>query len=180
MKPFLEAFDVIKIYSARGIRIIPVHRRPSTPSRGQLRRLVETHGRQDPMLSLCATVIGLGRLGSKVAWNLSEQGIGKLILVDPQVIERPNQQLAIYRHFPLGTPKVMMMAGFLRGTRVTAIQKALHELSEEEWSIVFDSDAVFVCIDNGLGRALACLRAMEAGVPSSKMECMYTARVSGW
>ena len=164
---FLEAFDLIKIYSARGIRIIFTHQEgwhdPSQARR--FRRLIDTYGRRDAMPRLSASVIGLGRLGSKVASNLSEQGIGKLVLIDPQTIEHSNQQLTIYRRFPLGTPKVVALTDFLKGTPTVAIQKSLEELTEAEWAEVLDSDVIFVCVDSWLGRALACIRAMQAGIP---------------
>jgi len=164
---FLEAFDLIKIYSARGIRILFTHQeRWHDPSQTRkFRRLIDTYGWRDPMPHLSASVIGLGRLGSKVALNLSEQGIGKLVLIDPQTIEHPNQQLAVYRCFPLGTPKVVALADFLKGTSTVAIQKSLEELTEAEWAKILDSDVIFVCVDSWLGRALACIRAMQAGIP---------------
>ena len=163
---FLEHFDVIKVYSARGIRYLARESgRMDRAWRGSFRRLLDTYG-ADPMLRLTACVIGLGRLGSKVTMALSEQGIGALFLVDPQRIERPNRQLALYRGFPLGTPKVEALRSFLgREQKVMGIAKALWELDSDDWGWVFGADVIFVCVDNALARVLAVTRALEAGIP---------------
>ena len=164
---FLDQFDVIKIYSARGIRYLA--REPGRMDRawrGSFRRLLDTYGWTDPMPRLTACVIGLGRLGSKVAMALSEQGIGTLILVDPQRIERPNRQLALYRGVPLGTPKVEALRSFLQSEQeVMGIAKAFWELDSEDWGWVLGADVIFVCVDNALARVLAIARALEAGIP---------------
>lgn len=164
--PMIAAFSSVKVYSARGIRILYRDRlAPTASHQAQFRRLLDTYGWRDPMPRLSATVLGLGRLGSKVACNLSEQGIQKLVLVDSQEVERPNQQLAVYRRVPLGTPKVLALASFLKGTRIVPIQRAVEDLTEEDWAEVFASDVIFVCVDSALARVLACLRAMSAGIP---------------
>ena len=164
---FLDHFDVIKVYSARGIRYLA--REPGRMDRawrGSFRRLLDTYGWTDPMPRLTACVIGLGRLGSKVAMALSEQGIGTLILVDPQRIERPNRQLALYRGVPLGTPKVEALQTFLgKEQKAMGIAKALWELDGEDWGWVLEADVIFVCVDNALARVLAVTRALQAGIP---------------
>jgi len=141
-------------------------RRMDRAWRGSFRRLLDTYGWTDPMPRLTACVIGLGRLGSKVAMALSEQGIGTLILVDPQRIERPNCQLVLYRGVPLGTPKVEAMRALLgREQKVICIAKSLWELDREDWGWVLGADVIFVCVDNALTRVLAVTRALQAGIP---------------
>ncbi|MEM4723554.1 MAG: ThiF family adenylyltransferase [Candidatus Hadarchaeum sp.] len=163
---FLSAFDVIKIYAARGVRVLFLGgQRIDSSYRRQFRRVLDTYGWRDPMPYLSATVVGLGRLGSHVACCLSAQGIRRLVLIDPQTVERPNQQLIFYRNASIGTPKVSALTPFLRGTEVVPLQKALQDLTEEEWKQVVDTDAIFVCVDSSLPRILACVQAMRVGLP---------------
>ena len=111
--------------------------------------------------------MGLGRLGSKVVQALSEQGVRRLVLIDPQTLEEANQQLAIYNRFPPGTPKLAAIKEFLSPYRqeLITIAKPFWDLSDEEWRIFADVDVLFLCVDNTLTRLVACRQAMRAGIP---------------
>ncbi len=166
-REFLDHFDIVKIYSARGIRIIRARReRLDRTYRATFRRLLYTYGWGDPISQITACVVGLGRLGSKVALALSEQGVRRFILIDPQAVEKANQQLALYRAAGIGTPKVEVVKKALgEDAEVVAIPKALWDLNAEELALVTDADVMFVCVDNVLTRAMACALAMRLGIP---------------
>lgn len=167
-REFLQSFDVIKVFSNRGIWVITAGRtRPRRDYLSRFRRLLDTYGYDDLFPQLTFGVVGLGRLGSKVAQALSEQGARKLVLMDPQTLEEPNRQLAIYSRFPVATPKPAAIEEFLSpyGQELVTIQKPLWGLSDGEWRIFADLDMLFLCVDNGLARLVACHRAMRAGIP---------------
>ena len=165
---FLASFDVIKVFSDQGIRVITSER--THLERGYIsrfRRLLDTYGHDDPLPQLTVGVVGLGRLGSKLVQALSEQGARRLLLIDPQTLEEANRQLAIYSRFPPGTPKPVAIKEFLKPfeQELTTIQKPLWDLSPEEWRTFADLDVLFLCVDNALTRLVACQRAMRAGIP---------------
>ena len=165
---FLASFDVIKVFSDRGIRVItPERTRLERSYISHFRRLLDTYGHDDLLPQLTVGVVGLGRLGSKIAQALSEQGARRLVLIDPQTLEEANRQLAIYSRFPPGTPKLTAIKEFLKPFKqeLITIQKPLWDLSDREWRTFADLDALFLCVDNALTRLVACNRAMQAGVP---------------
>jgi hypothetical protein len=168
LQEFLTGFDIIKVFSDQGIWVItPGRIRLEHDYISRFRRLLDTYGRDDPFPELTIGIVGLGRLGSKVAQALSEQGARRLLLIDPQTLEEANRQLAIYSRFPLGTPKLAAIKEFLSPYKqeLTTIQKPLWELNAEEWRAFADLDVLFLCVDNALTRLVACQWAMRAGIP---------------
>jgi len=167
-RDFLASFDVIKVFSDRGFRIIRGRARLEQGYRARFQRVLDTYG-ADPLPGLTAIVVGLGRLGSKVAQALVEQGIRSLILIDPQTVEEPNRQLLPYSRAPVGSPKVEALKSQLQGygLEVSTIQKAIWDLDkgDGEWQALADGDVLFLCTDNALARATACCWALRVGIP---------------
>jgi len=166
-RDFLATFDIVKLYSARGLRLL--HARAAgleRAERGRLRRVFDTYGWQDPTPHITACVIGVGRLGSKTALALAEQGVRRFVLIDPENIERPNQQLMAYSRARIGTPKVNALAELLSPLDdVRPIHKSLWDLDERDWGQLADADVVFLCVDSALARLVACHRLMGLGLP---------------
>lgn len=167
-REFITSFDVLKVFSDRGIRVIIARRsRLERDYTARFARMLETYGRNDPVPQLDVGVIGLGRLGSKVVQDLTEQGVRSFVLVDPQMTEAANQQLAVYNRFPIGVPKVEAIKEWLKpyGQEVITIPKPIWELNDREWKTFADLDLCFLCVDNSLTRLVVCQHAMRAGIP---------------
>ena len=61
-------------------------------------------------------IVGAGGLGSPAALYLAAAGVGRLILADPDVVDRSNlQRQVIYGEEDVGAPKVAAAAGRLAG-----------------------------------------------------------------
>ena len=103
-----------------------------------------------------AAIFGLGGLGVIVAEMLARVGIGKLILVDRDIVGEENLNRLGYTYEDIGKPKAEALAEKLMG-----IAKARGELKLEietytvdivAWEklrkIVEESDILFTCLDN--------------------------------
>ena len=122
-------------------------------------RVAQTFGEgtYDLLRSIKAGVIGCSGTGGLMVEQLARNGIGKLLLVDPDVVEEKNlnripnttQQDAINR-----TAKVSVLSKSIEkmglGTEVMALQKNL--IDPETVLAVADCDIVFGCLDTVEGR----------------------------
>ena len=96
-------------------------------------------------------VAGLGGLGSPVAMYLAAAGVGKLVLVDHDVVEASNLQRQIaHQQNSVGQPKSVSGAERVKalnpGVQVTAIQEKLGEQNLP--TLVKQVDLVIDCTDN--------------------------------
>ena len=63
---------------------------------------------QKRLLDSTVLVFGLGGLGSPASHYLASAGVGKLVLVDPDTVDRTNlQRQTLYSIDDLGIPKVL-------------------------------------------------------------------------
>jgi hypothetical protein len=97
------------------------------------------------------TIIGLGGIGSWVAYGLVLAGVRKLTLVDADVVELSNlNRQCLYDTQSVGQPKVEVMSAKLRVFEpelVTTNIQCLVDTSETCAQVSTDSDLVICCAD---------------------------------
>jgi len=94
-------------------------------------------------------VIGLGSLGGFFAENISKlDGVKRLILVDPDIVEKKNLKNSIYRKRDVGKGKVDALADILEFSLDGSIEiiKIFKEFKEGETQLP-EADLVFDCRD---------------------------------
>lgn len=110
---------------------------------------------QQQLLNSHIILFGLGGLGSPVALYLAAAGVGRMTLVDPDVVEVTNLQRQI-AHFEenLGQQKVSSGAQQIhRLNSATKVITIAEKLENERLSQEIDkADLVLDCIDNHQGR----------------------------
>ena len=69
--------------------------------------LIERHGQKvfEILSKACVGIAGLGGLGSNIAMMLARSGIGRLLLIDFDVVEPSNLNRQHYMVSHLGMPK---------------------------------------------------------------------------
>lgn len=109
--------------------------------------------------TLAAAVIGCSGTGSIVAELLARLGIGRLVLVDPDVVEEKNLNRILNsgkEDAYLARPKVQVVASAVArtglGQEVTPL--ALNVMSKAAVTAVAQCDVVFGCMDGAEGRHL--------------------------
>lgn len=121
-------------------------------------------------------VFGIGGVGSYVAEALARGGVGKLVLVDNDVVSKSNiNRQLIALHSTVGMPKTQVMAARIKDI-CPKTEVATHELfylPETADSLPFDSwDYIVDAIDTVSGKLELAVRAKAAGVPL--ISCMGT------
>ncbi len=106
---------------------------------------------QERILAAHALVIGAGGLGSPAALFLASAGVGRITLVDDDVVDLTNLQRQIaHTTARVGEPKVRSAAQALQalnpGVRVDAIQARADKAWLDEW--VGQATVVLDCSDN--------------------------------
>lgn len=123
---------------------------------------------QEKLVNSHVLIIGLGGLGSPVSLYLTAAGIGKLTLVDFDVVEASNlQRQIIHREDRLGMSKVESAKQTLTEVNPHVEIVAVNAFLTE--SALFDLcqhvDLVIDCTDNGLSRSLINRVVMRAKKP---------------
>src|SRR3990172_4529693 len=72
------------------------------------------------LLDSTVGVVGCGSLCSKIANNLAEGGVGKFILIDPDIVKLVNIPRSAYKHRHLGMPKAIATGEVIRDTNPKA------------------------------------------------------------
>lgn len=120
---------------------------------------------QERLRRSTALVVGVGGLGSPVAMYLAAAGVGRLVLVDPEVVELSNlNRQVLHWTTDLGRAKVESAAEKLRRlnphVEVVAVRRRIESL-EDAVQLVGEADVVVDCLDNWRTRFLineACVR----------------------
>ncbi|HCU88598.1 MAG TPA: molybdopterin-synthase adenylyltransferase MoeB [Gammaproteobacteria bacterium] len=111
---------------------------------------VNIHGQQK-LLNASAIIFGLGGLGSPVAMYLAAAGIGRLVLVDFDVVELSNlQRQVIHQTEDIGRLKVESARDKLAGLNPEVeIEMIQRKLSDGELdNVVASVDIIIDCTDN--------------------------------
>ncbi|TDE35361.1 ThiF family adenylyltransferase [Nonomuraea mesophila] len=96
-------------------------------------------------------VLGLGGSGSHAAWALATAGVGRLHLVDPDVVELSNlNRQLLYTEADIGRPKTEVALERLRQTNSgvdVTVEKVMVNRSEQLASLVDGFDVLALCAD---------------------------------
>ena len=103
----------------------------------------------------CIGIAGAGGLGSVVAENLARAGIGRLVIVDFDVVEHSNLNRQRYRLDQVGMPKALALADNLRGCApFTAVVPIRERITYENCSELFRDCAIIAeCLDGASEKA---------------------------
>jgi len=106
--------------------------------------------------SLRVAVIGLGGTGSPIATLLARAGIGELILIDGDKLEKSNMnRVSGYRYDDIGKNKAQSLSKYIQSlglhVSVSAIPSYLQE-SADAIDALSSADVVFGCTDDQFGR----------------------------
>ncbi|MCE4610930.1 MAG: HesA/MoeB/ThiF family protein [Desulfurococcales archaeon] len=120
------------------------------------------------LASSTVAVVGLGGLGSVAALYLAGAGVGRLILVDKDVVESNNlHRQILYTEADIGKPKAVVAAERLKGIngkiRIEAIPEPLDPQLALE--IARNSDVIVDALDNWRSRLLVDAAAWREGKP---------------
>lgn len=119
--------------------------------------------------SLRIAVIGVGGTGSPTATLLARAGVGELILIDGDDLERSNlNRVRGYRNADVGKKKAKTLAAYINSLQVgcnsVAINKFVEE-SPEAIDAISGCDFIFGCTDDVLGREIINLASYYYAVP---------------
>jgi len=115
-----------------------------------------------------ALVVGAGGLGSSVSVYLAVAGIGRLIIVDGDVVEESNLNRQILHWIKdIGRPKAVSAAETIRGLNPEVEVEAVADFADEEnlTCLVAGADLVVDALDNFPSRYLLNRAALERGLP---------------
>ncbi|HEY3675445.1 MAG TPA: ThiF family adenylyltransferase [Candidatus Tumulicola sp.] len=128
---------------------------------------------QERLMSSSALVVGAGGLGSAALQALAAGGVGRLTVLDPDVVDDTNlQRQTIYASSDVGSPKVVAAERRLRQlnphVEVRAIDAAFDAFNGRE--LVRDHDVVLDCTDRFSARYLvndACVLESKTDISAS-------------
>lgn len=151
----IEARHIAVIGESIELHGVPV---PDSRSPESLKRQEVAFGKpfNMKMASLRVAVIGLGGTGSPTATLLARSGIGELIMVDGDILERSNMnRVRGYVANDVGKKKASRLGAYIDsmelGTKVAVFTEYLHE-SPSALDAVSTADVVFGCTDDVEGR----------------------------
>ncbi len=110
---------------------------------------------QDQLLNAHILILGLGGLGCPAATYLATAGVGKLTLVDPDIVDLTNlQRQVLYNQEDLGKPKVVAAADRLKALNPDiTLELISKKLTEEELrEVSHTADVVLDATDNFTSR----------------------------
>jgi hypothetical protein len=112
--------------------------------------------RSEEILRGCRiAVVGLGGGGSHIAQQLAHIGIGRFVLVDPDVVEESNLNRlvgATATDVAQRTPKVDVAAHLIGGVNPAANIVRVTEIWQNQPDSLRDCDVIFACVDSFNGR----------------------------
>lgn len=119
--------------------------------------------------SLRVAVVGAGGTGSPTATILARAGVGELILIDGDKLERSNlNRVRGYRNADVGSAKATTLTNYINdldvGCRATGIPEYLGQ-SPSAIDAISGCDFVFGCTDDVQGRDILNLASHYYGVP---------------
>jgi len=119
----------------------------------QIRAIGQTRHEMLRRAKVC--VVGVGGTGSAVAVQLARMGVGKLVLIDPDKLDKSNLP-RVYGATPrdIGKPKVAILKQHIESfskTEIDAIESTV--MAKNLLPILADCDFIFGCTDNLSSRA---------------------------
>ena len=148
------AFEPMSSISVVGDDIVIWHDAPAVPvpASGKRNQQVFGNGTIALLRSLSAAVIGCSGTGSLVVEQLARLGIGRLVLVDPDLVEEKNLNRVLNtgkEDAYLGKPKVFALASAIAriGLGQEVLPLPLNLISQRAVREIATCDVVFGCTD---------------------------------
>jgi len=112
-------------------------------------------------------IVGMGGLGTPAALALAHAGIGTLVLIDDDEVDRTNlHRQILYRDSDVGRSKLDAAEDALkRASHTIAIEKRIGRLTPDHIAAIEGVDVVLECTDNFATKFLAADAARLARVP---------------
>jgi ThiF family len=114
-----------------------------------------------------AVIVGAGSVGGGIALGLAQAGIGRLTLIDPDIVDTPNLSRTVYRYEDLGRHKVQALkeriASTRSGTRIKTITAPLAEM--------LDCSLIVASTDDATAQLQASRSAVTARTPALFAGC---------
>ncbi len=136
-----------------------------------------TEAHQHMLSKASVLIIGAGGLGTPVLQYLNAAGVGKIVVVDKDIVQLSNlQRQVIYTETDLGKEKATLAAGYLKErNRDSEIQSFVIEWNlEKATQLASEYDVLVDCSDNYICRLVTDQIAIEFNKP-----WVYAA-VRGW
>jgi molybdopterin/thiamine biosynthesis adenylyltransferase len=122
---------------------------------------------QDKLFDTKVAIVGVGGIGSLVCEMICRLGVGRVILVDPDVVETSNlSRLVGATHNDVGVPKVEVQkerVGKFSKTRMEAVNESVLDPSVLERLKV--AEFIFNCSDTKAGRLILNEMAVKYSIP---------------
>lgn len=105
---------------------------------------------QENLTKAKIVIVGVGATGCEVAKNLALMGIGKLVLVDNDVVELSNlSRQMLFLDDNLGEPKAIVAADRLRKMNpLVKVEPIFDDVRNLDESIFEETDVIVSCLDN--------------------------------
>ncbi len=107
-------------------------------------------------------VAGAGGLGSNLVLLLASSGVGRIVIVDPDLVSESNLNRTPFGPYDVGRPKVEALASLVAAqnpeVELEPLRKRVEEVPMEDLDLVFD------CLDNASSRLRLEASAAEAGL----------------
>lgn len=128
----------------------------------------------------CATVIGLGGIGSWVALNLALVGVNNVILIDPDIVEETNLNRTPFKASQIGFSKVEAVAELIYERRPD-IQLELFQSRIEELEISLLASANYIVDCRDVFKPLnISTRTVKLGYDGFKITIHFNPQPSVW
>ena len=123
---------------------------------------------QQKLAQSAVAVVGLGALGTVSAELLCRAGVGRLVLIDRDIVELSNlQRQTLYAEADVGLPKAERAAARLAAinSRI-AVEARCNDLSHDNISLLLDRTALILdCTDNLEARFLINEHCLDSRIP---------------
>jgi molybdopterin/thiamine biosynthesis adenylyltransferase/TusA-related sulfurtransferase len=119
-----------------------------------------------PRARATALVVGVGGLGCPAAWALADAGVGRLLLVDPDVVEPSNlPRQVLFRERDVGRPKAVVAAEALARAGLDAQAVVGRFDAESGPPLAARADVLVDATDGAATKDLVGAVAVRAGTP---------------
>lgn|SRR5574341_1547593 len=112
--------------------------------------------RQKKLREMAVAIVGVGGTGSAVAVQLARMGIGKLLLIDKDGVDKTNlSRLYGAKESDVGKPKVVVLEKHITSFSKTKIATLKADVTTTDIiADLLDADVIFACTDNLTSRSI--------------------------
>jgi hypothetical protein len=129
-------------------------------------------GVQSQLQKISVTIVGVGGTGSAAAVQLARMGVGKLRLIDNDVVDRTNiPRLYGARIKDVGKPKVDVLKRHIASFSMVRLEAICASVTEDPIPQLLDSDVIMGCTDNLSSRAVLNDVSLQYAIPLVDVGC---------